>query len=48
MKKKKTDMSQGMLDLRILRLLRGGPLNGRDKMNRKQVVSGEVFRLIPT
>jgi len=28
MKKKKTDMLQGMLDLLILRSLRGGPLNG--------------------
>jgi len=29
MKKKKTDMLQGMLDLLILRVLRHGPLNGR-------------------
>ncbi len=28
MKKKKTDMLQGMLDLLILRSLRGGSLNG--------------------
>jgi hypothetical protein len=47
MKKKNTDMSQGMLDLRILRSLRGGTLNGRDEMNRIRIVSGEVFRLIP-
>jgi hypothetical protein len=40
-------MSPGMLDLPILRSLRGGPLNGRDNMNRIQIVSGEVFRLIP-
>lgn len=30
MKKKKTDMLQGMFDLLILRSLRGGPLNGWD------------------
>jgi len=47
MKKKKTDMSQGMLDLLILRSLQGGPLNGWDIMQRIQVVSGDVFRVIP-
>src|SRR5262249_13309580 len=46
-RKKKTDMLQGMLDLLILRSLRGGPLNGWDIMQRIQVVSGEVFRVIP-
>jgi DNA-binding PadR family transcriptional regulator len=45
--KKKTDMLQGMLDLLILRTLRQGPLNGWDIMNRIQIVSGEVFRVIP-
>jgi len=30
MRKKKTEMLQGMLDLLILRTLRQGPLNGRD------------------
>jgi len=39
-------MSQGMLDLLILRMLRRGPLNGRDVMRRIQLVSG-VFRVIP-
>ena len=34
MRKKKTDMSQGMLDLLILRSLGGGPLNGWDIMRR--------------
>jgi transcriptional regulator len=47
MKKKKSDMLQGMLDLLIQRLLLGGPLNGWDIMNRTQIVSGEVFRVIP-
>jgi PadR family transcriptional regulator, regulatory protein PadR len=46
-KKKKTDMLQGMLDLLILRTLRQGELNGWDIMNRIQIVSGEVFRVIP-
>ncbi|HZF39353.1 MAG TPA: helix-turn-helix transcriptional regulator [Blastocatellia bacterium] len=47
MKKKKTDMLQGMLDLMILQSLRGASLNGWDIMNRIQIVSGEVFRIIP-
>jgi len=47
MKKKKTDMLQGMLDLLTLRSLRGGPLNGWDIMQRIQIVSGDVFRVIP-
>src|SRR5215813_4590500 len=46
-RKKKTDMLQGMLDLLILRVLSQGELNGWDVMNRIQVVSGEVFRVIP-
>jgi DNA-binding PadR family transcriptional regulator len=33
-KKKKTEMLQGMLDLLILRVLRHGPLNGWDVMQR--------------
>ena len=46
-RKKKTDMLQGMLDLLILRTLRQGPLNGWDIMQRIQIVSGDVFRVIP-
>ena len=46
-RKKKTDMLQGMLDLLILRSLRGGPLNGWDIMQRIHIVSGDVFRVIP-
>ena len=47
MRKKKTEMLQGMLDLLILRTLRQGPLNGWDIMNLIQIVSGDVFRVIP-
>jgi PadR family transcriptional regulator, regulatory protein PadR len=46
-RKKKTDMLQGMLDLLILRSLQGNPLNGWDIMQRIQLVSGDVFRVIP-
>lgn len=46
-KKKKTDMLQGMLDLLILRTLRHGPLNGWDVMQRIQLVSSDVLRVIP-
>ena len=42
MRKKKTDMLQGMLDLLILRTPRQGPLNGWDVMQRIQIVSGDV------
>jgi len=46
-KKKKTDMLQSMLDLLILRVLRRGPLNGWDIMQRNQLVSGDALRVIP-
>jgi PadR family transcriptional regulator, regulatory protein PadR len=46
-RKKKTDILQGPLDLLILRTPRQGPLNGWDIMNRIQIVSGGVFRVIP-
>jgi transcriptional regulator len=46
-KPKKTDLLQGMLDLLVLRVLRHGPLNGWDIMQRIQLVSGEVLRVIP-
>ena len=45
--KTKTDILQGMLDLLILRVLRHGPLNGWDMMERIQLVSGDVLRVIP-
>ena len=40
-------MVQCMLDLLILRSLQSGPLNGWDIMQRIQIVSGDVFRVIP-
>jgi PadR family transcriptional regulator, regulatory protein PadR len=46
-KEKKTDILQGMLDLLILRVLRHGPLNGWDIMQRIGLVSGEVLCVIP-
>lgn len=46
-KKKKTDILQGMLDLLILRVLRHSPLNGWDMMQRIQLASGDVLRVIP-
>ena len=46
-KQKKTDLLQGMLDLLVLRVLRHGPLNGWDIMQRIQLVSGEVLSVIP-
>ena len=47
MKKTKTDILQGMLDLLVLRVLRHGPLNGWDVMERIRLVSGDVLRVIP-
>jgi transcriptional regulator len=46
-KKRPTDMLKGMLDLLILRVLRHGPLNGWDMMQRIQLASGDVLRVIP-
>ena len=45
---KKSDLlKQGTLELLILRLLRPGPLNGWDIMQRIRVVSGEVLSVTP-
>ena len=44
----KTDLlKQGTLELLILRLLRSGPLNGWDVMQRIRLVSGEVLTITP-
>ena len=47
MKKQKTDLLQGTLELLVLRLLRFGRFNGWDIMQRLQLVSGEVLSVIP-
>ncbi len=47
-KQKKSDLlKQGTLELLVLRLLRAGPLNGWDIMQRIRVVSGEVLTVTP-
>ena len=47
MKKQKTDLLQGTLELLLLRLLRSGPLTGWDIMQRLQLVSDEVLSVTP-
>lgn len=47
MKKQKTDLLQGTLELLVLRLLRSGQLNGWDIMQRIQLISGEVLSVTP-
>ena len=45
---KKSDLlKQGTLELLVLRLLRPGPLNGWDIMQRIRVISGEVLTVTP-
>ena len=47
MKKPKTELLQGTLELLVLRLLRARPLNGWDIMQRIQLVSAEVLSVTP-
>jgi len=47
MKKQKADLLQGTLELLLLRLLRSGPLNGWDIMQRLQLVSDEILSVTP-
>ncbi|HEX8097318.1 MAG TPA: PadR family transcriptional regulator [Pyrinomonadaceae bacterium] len=47
MGKQKTDLLQGTLELLVLRLLRAGPLNGWDVMQRLKLASGEVLSVTP-
>jgi len=48
MKKQKTaELIQGAVELLALRLLRSGPLNGWDIMQRVRLVSGEVLSITP-
>ena len=44
-KGKKAELLQGTLELLILRLLRSGPLNGWDIMQRIGLVSGDVIKV---
>lgn len=46
-KQKKADLLQGTLELLVLRLLRSGPLNGWDIMQRIQIISNEVLSVTP-
>ena len=46
-KQKKAELLQGTLELLALRLLRSGPLNGCDIMQRIRVISGEVLSVTP-
>ncbi len=47
-RQKRSDLlKQGTLELLLLRLLRSGPLNGWDIMQRIQLVSGEVLSVTP-
>ena len=46
-KQKKAELLQGTLELLALRLLRSGPLNGWDIMQRIRVISGEVLSVTP-
>lgn len=47
MKKQRSDLLQGTLELLILRLLRSRQLNGWDIMQHLQVVSGDVLSVTP-
>ena len=40
-------LKQGTLELLILRLLRSGPLNGWDVMQRLRLISGDVLSVTP-
>ena len=46
-KQKKAELLQGTLELLALRLLRSGPLNGWDIMQRIGVISDEVLSVTP-
>ena len=47
MKKPKADLLQGTLELLLLRILRSGPLNGWDIMQRLHLISDEVLSVTP-
>jgi PadR family transcriptional regulator PadR len=43
----KADLLQGTVEMLVLRLLRSGPLNGWDMMQRVAVLSSEVLAVTP-
>ena len=47
MRRQKTDLLQGTLELLVLRLLRPAPLNGWDIMQRIQLISEHVLSVTP-
>jgi PadR family transcriptional regulator, regulatory protein PadR len=47
MRKQKTDLLQGTLELLVLRMLQTRPLNGWDIMQRIQLVSEKVLSVTP-
>ena len=47
MKKQKADLLQGTVEMLVLRLLRSGPLNGWDVMQRIALISGDVISVTP-
>lgn len=47
MNTQKADLLQGTLELLVLRLLRSGPLNGWDVMQRIQLISHDVLSVTP-
>jgi DNA-binding PadR family transcriptional regulator len=47
MTKQKADLLQGTVEMLVLRLLRAGPLNGWDMMQRVALVSGDVLAVTP-
>jgi transcriptional regulator len=47
MDRQRADLLQGTVEMLVLRLLRSGPLNGWDMMQRVAVLSGEVLAVTP-
>jgi transcriptional regulator len=47
MAKQKADLLQGTVEMLVLRLLRSGPLNGWDMMQRVSLISGDVLAVTP-
>ena len=47
MEKQTADLLQGTVEMLVLRLLRSGPLNGWDMMQRIAVISADVLAVTP-